>query len=641
MNARKLVWMIALLPLATWGAAEAASVSWINGTTPPATWAIEPSNPSTSDVITFSGPTNVYSNSCVGVKDLGGTPQLSVDPVSKVITLWFQGPVPVYCTLIYMPVDGLQGDFGPLDAGDWTFTSLSKDLNFEVRFRVSGKAVHHVDADAPGPLHNGKTWTTAFLTLQDALAAAASGDEIVVAEGTYEPDRGAGIAAGDREASFVLEEGISVKGGYAGYGQPDPDARDIVAHETVLNGDLNGDDLWRLLNRDDNSYHVVIGPLGSPGATLDGFSIENGNANGHFPNDLGGGLYNPGGDLMIVNCTFQGNTGAFGGGILNQNADITLVSTQLIGNRAFVSGGGLYNWEGNATLHNCRIVGNSADRAADMGGAAIDNLTANLTVLDSTIADNLFPNGGAVSSYSWDWDLGGTIRITNSILYNGGHEISSNNMPAVSIAYSDVQGGAAGTGNISAAPLFVAPGGRSIEGEWIDGDYHLQAASPCVDAGNDGQLPADVADLNGDGNVSEPLPVDLDGMTRIQGAHVDMGAYELLVKKPGPIPGVDLTFLFSGRQTVLTPDPVFPDMFTGSIKVQIESDLTLQLMVDVTATSAAGGIWTGWAVPDIVSPPGGAVTVYVEGENLNLLALPSGSKSVQVAEAELSGAIVP
>ena len=635
MNARRLI-VTATMLLGMWSTAEAESVSWINGTTPLAKWAIQPASPTTSDIITFSGPTNVYSNSCVGEKNLGGTPQISVDAGSKTVTLWFQGPVPAFCTLIYMPVDGLQGDFGPLEAGDWKFISLSKELSFEVRFTVGGKAVHHVDADAPGPLHDGKTWTTAFLTLQDALAAAASGDEIVVAEGTYKPDRGAAVTPGDREASFELKDGIAVKGGYAGYGQPDPDARDVAARRTVLSGDLNGNDLWRLLNRDDNSYHVVIGPLGSPGATLDGFSIENGNANGHFPNDLGGGLYNPGGALTIVNCTFQGNTAAFGGGVLNQNSDITLVNTQLIGNRAFVSGGGLYNWEGSATLHNCRVVGNTADRAAEMGGAAIDNLTANLTVLDSTIADNLSPNGGAISSYSWDWDAGGTIVIANSILYNGGHEISSNNMPAVGITYSDVQGGSAGTGNISAAPLFVAPGGRSIEGEWIDGDYHLQATSPCIDAGSDAKVPADVADLDGDGNVAEQLPLDLDRTTRIQGSRVDMGAYEQLAKKPGPIPGIELTFLLSGKQTVLVPDLVFPDTYTGSVKVSISGlNDTWEIHADVKATSAAGGTWTGWAVPDILDPPGGTFTVYVKGEGLNLAALPPGSKNVSVAEVDL------
>jgi len=319
---------------------------------------------------------------------------------------------------------------------------------------------------------------------------------------------------------------------------------------------------------------------------------------------------------------------------------LTLVNTQLIGNRAFISGGGLYSWEGNATLHNCRVVGNSADRAEDMGGAAIDNLVANLTVLNSTIADNQSPNGGAISSYSWDFDAGGAITVANSILYNGGHEISTNNTSAVSIVYSDVQGGAAGTGNISAAPLFVAPGGRSIEGEWIDGDYHLQAASPCINAGSDAQLPADVADLDADADATEQLPLDLDNTTRIQGSHVDMGAYEQRASTPGPISTATLTFLFGGRQTVLTVDPVFSDTFTGSIKVDVESNVALELIVDVTASSAAGGTWTGWAVPDTLTPPGGTFTIWVKGENLNLAALPI-SGSVQVAQAELSGRLIP
>jgi hypothetical protein len=640
MNARRFVTVAALL-LATWNAVEADSVSWISGETPPRGWEIQPAVPTTADVIAFSGPTKVYSNSCVGERVLGGTPQVSVDNASKTVTLWFQGPAPAVCTADYRPVCGLQGDFGPLEAGDWKFISLSRELPFEVRFTVAGKAVHHVDADAPGPAHDGKTWMTAFLTLQDGLAAAVSGDDILVAEGTYKPDGGAGFIAGDREASFELKNGVTVKGGYAGYGQPDPDARDIATYRTVLSGDLNSDDLWGILYRDDNSYHVLVGLASGETATLDGFSVVKGNANGVFPNDLGGGMYNPGGTLMIVNCTLQGNTGAFGGAILNLAAPLTLVNTQLIGNRAFVSGGGLYNWEGDAVLHNCRIVGNTADRAEDIGGAAINNLTGNLTILDSTIADNLSSNGEAVTSFSWDWDAAGAIEVANSILYNGGKEIWSNNLSTVGVTYSDVQAGWAGTGNISTAPLFVAPGARSIEGEWIDGDYHLQATSPCIDAGSDGEVPSDVADLNDDGNVAEQLPVDLDGTARIQGTAVDMGAYEQLAKKPGPGPGVTLTFLFSNKQTVLTADPVIRDTYNGSVKVEIESNLKLQLFVDVTATSPAGGMWTGWTDPDTVSPPGGTVTLYVKGENLDLAALPPGSTTVQVAEAEISGAIIP
>ena len=100
----------------------------------------------------------------------------------------------------------------------------------------------YVDADANG-LNNGSSWMDAYRYLQDALAAALSGDEIWVAEGIYKPDQGVGITPGDREATFQLKNGVTLKGGYAGLGEPDPNARDIQLYETILSGDLNGNDV--------------------------------------------------------------------------------------------------------------------------------------------------------------------------------------------------------------------------------------------------------------------------------------------------------------------------------------------------------------------------------------------------------------
>lgn len=622
--------------LALGSAAYADSVSWISGSTSPKQWAIDPAHPTPADVINFTGPTSVYSNSCIGERSLGGTPQVLVDTKAKTVTLWFQGPVPQVCTMIYSPVAGLKGSFGPLSAGDWTFTCLSRDLSFTIQFTVQDKIVYHVDADAPGSVHDGRTWATAMLTLQDALAAAGTGDQIMVAEGTYKPDKGGAATLGSREASFLLKEGQTIRGGFAGYGQPNPDERNVARHVTILSGDLKGDDRGSL-NLGDNSLHVVTGPPDGLPATLDGFTVTGGNADGPFPNHFGGGLYNPDGKVQVVNCTFQGNTGVEGAAVMNFGPSITLVNCQLVGNHALMLGGGLYNYEGAVTLINARIVGNTADYADVAGGAAIYNLNGSLlTVLDSTIADNRAAAGKAVASFLWGATSAVRVRAVNSILFNGGNEVWSNLPGLVSVTYSDVQGGATGTGNISTDPQFVLPGTRAVDGSWVDGDYRLKGTSPAIDTGSSTALPPDSLDLDADGNTTEALPFDLDNEARIEGTQVDMGAYEQPAKKPTPTPGLNLLVTVGDGAISLAPDPNAPsssNTYIGTSPINIAGmNFKGQLTVQVASKSAAGGKWTGWVVPDIVGPGPAVVTLYVRGENLNLLALPPGTKDIVVAE---------
>jgi len=148
-------------------------------------------------------------------------------------------------------------------------------------FPVSG-ATLHVSEAATGA-NDGSSWTDAFTDLQDALAAAAPGDEIWVAAGTYTP-AGPG---GDRTATFQLMSGVGLYGGFAG-GETDRSQRDPSLHTTILSGDLNGDDQVVPLSQDlmseatraENSYHVVTGSGADETATLDGFVITAGYANG-------------------------------------------------------------------------------------------------------------------------------------------------------------------------------------------------------------------------------------------------------------------------------------------------------------------------------------------------------------------------
>ena len=97
------------------------------------------------------------------------------------------------------------------------------------------QTVLYVDPEATGPDHDGSSWCAAFVHLQDALdAAQASGGsitEIRAANGVYRPDRGSGQNPGSRWATFQLVNGVALKGGYAGFGEPDPNARDEKVKE--------------------------------------------------------------------------------------------------------------------------------------------------------------------------------------------------------------------------------------------------------------------------------------------------------------------------------------------------------------------------------------------------------------------------
>jgi hypothetical protein len=96
--------------------------------------------------------------------------------------------------------------------------------------------------------------------------------------------------------------------------------------------------------------------------------------------------------------------------------------------------------------------------------------------------------------------------VTNSILWGdltGGTPTEIRTSNGVVVEYSDVQGGFSGTGNINADPLFV---------DAANGDTHLGAGSPCIDAGS--------------GTASDLPGTDLDGDARILGAGPDIGADE-------------------------------------------------------------------------------------------------------------------
>lgn len=174
-----------------------------------------------------------------------------------------------------------------------------------------------------------------------------------------------------------------------------------------------------------------------------------------------------------------------------------------VDNHATLFGGG-FAAGGVPLVTNCIFARNSAPTGGGM-------LLSYSTVINCTFNEN---EGGAVSAD------GQTSFIQNSILWgNPPQEVVQFQSSAYTptIQQSNVQGGYPGTGNIDANPLFVQPGANN---------FRLGNGSACLDAGLNSLLPSDLADLDGDGDTAEPLPIDFAGDTRIANGTVDMGAYE-------------------------------------------------------------------------------------------------------------------
>jgi hypothetical protein len=198
----------------------------------------------------------------------------------------------------------------------------------------------------------------------------------------------------------------------------------------------------------------------------------------------GGGLYVTS-TLQLVNCVVRDNSTGIGGAA-GVGAGMPLPSPGRGGNGAGWSGG-----------TSASIVANST--------------------FNSNIVAAAGPSGQAAGSIG---GIDGAVTIVNSILWgDSAPELAI----GASVSFSDVQGGAAGTGNLAADPRFQNAGA---------GDLHLRSDSPCIDAGSNALVPMG-------------LGTDFDGDARIQDGNgdatavVDPGAFERRDPTDAPEPGGD------------------------------------------------------------------------------------------------------
>lgn len=245
-----------------------------------------------------------------------------------------------------------------------------------------------------GSSGNGTSWDQAYGDLQQALLSSnlKKGVQIWVAAGRYAPTQ-----TGDRNASFVIPDGIVLLGGFAG-GETAADQRNWRANVTVLSGEIGSPSL------DDNVYSVVLTQNVGSSTVVDGFVITAGAANGTGTRGnarrSGAGWYNNGShgisNPTIINCLFINNYGRDGAGMYNIAykgiASPRLENCQFVNNHADLDGGAVFNdgsyGECSPTIVNCLFDENEASY-----GAGVINLAENgecrPSIINSVFVRNL------------------------------------------------------------------------------------------------------------------------------------------------------------------------------------------------------------------------------------------------------------
>jgi len=429
----------------------------------------------------------------------------------------------------------------------------------------------YVDSAAITGANNGTSWANAYTTLSTALATAVSGNNILIAKGTYYPT---GIQNGtDRDSTFLITAGgIKLYGGY----NSTTGIRNIATNTTILSGDIGvaGDST-------DNSYHVITiaGATGADSVIVDGFTITSGTANGTGTatyngvgvdrvNGAGIADYNNTSLTVVRNCLFtKGSDNFGGGGIANKASTVICANTIFNLNQAAGLGGGLYGFgNGTDTLINCTFSNNLSATGYGGGGAIGligSTVFATSCIFDKNIAQHgtgdagtggvvqtesgadiatfincLMTNNQAIGSSDDGggaiMDYAGTITLDNCTLYNNttisttsptansihveaGATVSINN----TIIYGTQSAEVFNQGTLNVTHSLVKGYASTLPNLDTDpvfvnaagGNYRLTVCSPVINEGLNATIPAGVT-------------TDLDNNARIFGSTVDMGAYE-------------------------------------------------------------------------------------------------------------------
>jgi hypothetical protein len=319
-------------------------------------------------------------------------------------------------------------------------------------------------------------------TIQRAIDKAWDGSTVWVANGVY-------TGEGNRDIDFRARA-ITVR-------SEDGPARCII--------DCQG-------TTDDPHYGFYFhrGEIGS--SVLAGFTITNARAVTIFH---GGAITCLESSPTIFNCVIRANAAPYGGGIACKKSSPAIAGCTVTDNTA-TNGGGISSEYSNPVITGCMIIGN----LARIGGG-LHARKGGPKILNSTFAGNL----AAAGSGAYCWQSKETIE--NCIVWGNFPLEHRQLFSFANPTYCCIQNWiGTGQGNIYTDPCFVLPGYWADANDssmpaplsgpnvvWVEGDYHLQPASPCINA----------ADPN---YKWDPNEADIDDEPRVFGGRLDMGADE-------------------------------------------------------------------------------------------------------------------
>lgn len=144
----------------------------------------------------------------------------------------------------------------------------------------------------------------------------------------------------------------------------------------------------------------------------------------HSDTCYGGGIFNDGVVVRLINSTVANNYGFWGGGINDFGGSTTIINSTLANNRAFALGGGIATTFSTITIDNSSLVNNRADgnSGADGGGIFSRNEEDVIVIRNSLIASS--PTGGNCAG--WAFEAGTANNLSDDATCGSGFTYSGN-----------------------------------------------------------------------------------------------------------------------------------------------------------------------------------------------------------------------